>query len=911
MQTSATNVTFRVTFSEPVTGVGAPDFGTTVTGQLSAGTITVATISTTVYDVKVPVDGNGSVQLRIAATASIVDASGKQCDKEIVNGEEYWITQARFLSVWPQSGVTVNSTKVSYELPMRLTSGTATWTRTGGTADPASPHVQALSGDERNDGVHESITLANNPVLVNGAIYIITFNGVAWDGQVAPEFSITDIFFDRSFTYAEPDPAFNPGEGTIDVRSIALQTDNKIIIGGGFTDFDGTARNHVARLNSDGSLDASFDPGSGANNLVSTVLVQPDSKILIAGMFTQYNETNSSGIVRVNPDGSLDNTFNSDIGNLEVSTIVLQGDKVVIGGYSFLGLEPTLVRLNANGSTDDSFDVGEGPEGRVTCMFAQPDGKVMVGGRFGAYKSFFTSGIVRVNTDGAVSEDFYFDYDALDFNDDLESITAMVSQGDGKIIVSALSSFFDGSTEYISRIFRLNADGTADETFNIAEIAIYDLGEKAMVNAMQLQQDGKILIVGYFEKCNGENRYSIARLNADGTLDQSFYPNPGADNSIYALQTQTDGNILIGGGFSTYNSQYAPGIARIDPVSPIVVSSVRHTPTTPITNATSVTFRVTFSEPVTDVGVNDFIITQSGEITYGTTEVIGVSGAVYDVTVSSITGVGTLRLDVPNTASISDVVGNSFDALFETGESYNIGKGDQTITLEAIADKTEGDDAFTVTATSSSGLPVTISAVSDKVSIAGSVVTIHAAGRVSIMANQPGNDDYNAAPPVEVGFCIKPARPVITASLADPTQPVLTSSVAAGNQWYLNNASIAAATDKSYTVTAPGAYKVQAQVNDCISEFSADYVLVITGLLEDIGEKVTIYPNPARDIIAVKGITPEEKLRVIGVTGNTYDVTPENGDGLPTVNIAGLAPGVYVLQVTQQENVRTIRFIKE
>lgn len=833
MQTNVTGVTFRVIFSESVTGVAAQDFETVVTGELHAGYPTVSKVNATTYDVSVSVDGVGSVQLSIAGNASITDATGNPCDQGIIGGETYWVSQARFLSVWPESGALVNNTTISYQLSLRLASGNVTWTRVGGTADPASPHVQALSGDERNDGEHNDITLVNNPVLVSGTFYTVTFNGIAADGQIVPEVSILDVLFDRGLTHAGPDPTFNPGEGAIDIRSMALQNDSKIIIGGGFTNFNGTDRNRVARLNNDGSLDTSFDPGTGANNLVNSVRVQPDSKILIAGMFTQYNETNSGGIVRVNPDGALDGTFNTEIGNLEISAMVLQGDKIIVGGYSFLGLEPTLVRLNADGSTDASLNVGDGPDGRVTCMFAQPDGKIMVGGRFSEYNSFSTSSIVRVNPDGAVSEDFVFDYDALDFNDDLESITAMIPQADGKIIVTVLSSFFDGSMEYISRVLRLNADGTTDETFNIVEIATDDSGDKPRVNAMHLQEDGKIIIVGYFEKCAGEDRNNIARLNADGTLDQSFYPDPGADDTIYALQIQTDGNILIAGEFSTYNAHYVPGIARIDPVGPAVVSSVRHTPSTATTNATSVTFRVTFSEPVTDVGTNDFTVTTSGNVAYGALTLSAVSSTTYDITIPSISGTGTLRLDVLNIASITDLPGNSFNTIFETGEAYTI------------------------------------------------------------------------------IFCVNPDQPVITASFTDPAHPVLTSSAPTGNQWYFNNEVIAGATGSSYTIAAPGVYKVQVATGDCVSEFSADYALVITGLPENISEKMTIYPNPARDVIAVEGITAEEKLQVIGVTGKVYAVTPASRDGLTTMNIAGLAPGVYVLQAAQRNGVRTMRFVKE
>ncbi|HTG43757.1 MAG TPA: delta-60 repeat domain-containing protein, partial [Verrucomicrobiae bacterium] len=106
------------------------------------------------------------------------------------------------------------------------------------------------------------------------------------------------------------------------VRNMALQADGKIIIGGYFTTVQGVPRNLVARLNSDGSLDPSFNPGLGARDIIAGgvdgnidpfvfwVAVQPDGKILITGNFRSYDGASSTGLARINPDGSRDTSFN-------------------------------------------------------------------------------------------------------------------------------------------------------------------------------------------------------------------------------------------------------------------------------------------------------------------------------------------------------------------------------------------------------------------------------------------------------------------------------------------------------------------------------------------------------------------------------------------------------------------------
>ena len=137
------------------------------------------------------------------------------------------------------------------------------------------------------------------------------------------------------------DPTFNVvDDGTnrdganYAVLALALQPDGKLLIGGGFTAYNGTPRNHIARLNADGSLDASFNPGSGANFEVHALALQSDGKVLIGGTFTSYNGTPRNRIARLNADGSLDASFNPGTGaDTSVRALALQPDgKLLIGG---------------------------------------------------------------------------------------------------------------------------------------------------------------------------------------------------------------------------------------------------------------------------------------------------------------------------------------------------------------------------------------------------------------------------------------------------------------------------------------------------------------------------------------------------------------------------------------------------
>jgi uncharacterized delta-60 repeat protein len=140
------------------------------------------------------------------------------------------------------------------------------------------------------------------------------------------------------------DNTFDPGSGTDQsILTLAMQPDGKILIGGNFASYNNITRSRIARLNANGSLDATFDPGFGANQKILTLSIQPDGKIIIGGEFTSYNGTARNRIARLNSDGSLDASFDPGSGaDLSVRTISIQTDgNIIIGGdftsYNDLG----------------------------------------------------------------------------------------------------------------------------------------------------------------------------------------------------------------------------------------------------------------------------------------------------------------------------------------------------------------------------------------------------------------------------------------------------------------------------------------------------------------------------------------------------------------------------------------------
>src|SRR6266516_8062638 len=92
------------------------------------------------------------------------------------------------------------------------------------------------------------------------------------------------------------DPSFDPGSGPYGfISATAIQSDERIIVAGAFTEFNGAPKNRIARLNSDGSLDSTFDPGTGADDTINALAIQPDGKIVIGGFFTTINVISRNG----------------------------------------------------------------------------------------------------------------------------------------------------------------------------------------------------------------------------------------------------------------------------------------------------------------------------------------------------------------------------------------------------------------------------------------------------------------------------------------------------------------------------------------------------------------------------------------------------------------------------------------
>jgi len=345
------------------------------------------------------------------------------------------------------------------------------------------------------------------------------------------------------------------------VWSTALQSDGKIIVGGGFTFYNGIAKNNLVRLNVDGSLDTGFNSGSGPNSDVNAAIFQQDGKIIIGGAFTSYNGFSRNYIARLNADGSLDTSFNSGaVPNFSVYSIAIQQDgKIIIGGAFFADINNVLkthiARLNPDGTVDTSFNIGTGADGVVYTTIIQADGKIIIGGDFINYNGTIVNHIARLNTNGSLDISFNTGTGADD------SIYTSAIQKDGKIIIGGYFNFFNGTN--IRSITRLNTNGSLDTSFTPSGVAV---PSNSIVETISIQNDGEIIVGGSLVAFSNNSKKRLVRLSGDGTLDINFTIEPGTSDTfqVYTTTIQPDGKIIIGGDFTSYNGIGRNRIARIN-----------------------------------------------------------------------------------------------------------------------------------------------------------------------------------------------------------------------------------------------------------------------------------------------------------------------------------------------------------
>jgi len=356
-------------------------------------------------------------------------------------------------------------------------------------------------------------------------------------------------------------------DGGTRVLSVAVQPDGRTLAGGIFSTFDGTASPSLVRLNADGSLDAAFSAamGTGLNDYVTKVALQPSGSIVVGGNFTTLNNLDAVRLARLNPDGTPDTAFNAAVlaggdhsgFDDSVFAIATQPDgKILVGGvFSTLNgvSRPRLVRLNADGNVDEAFHtaLASGTGSVINDIALQPDGGILLG-------SDYPQSLIRLDSTGAVDTAFR-DAQGTGFDDEVKSIAL---QSDGRIVVGGYFTAVStpGPVRVpTGRVARLSTTGVLDTAFS--EKASFD----SNVFGVAVQSDDSIVVAGDVLTTVDAVSVRALRLGADGTVDSTYLTNTGdgPNDLVHSVAITPEGRAVLGGRFGTFDSVTSKYLARL------------------------------------------------------------------------------------------------------------------------------------------------------------------------------------------------------------------------------------------------------------------------------------------------------------------------------------------------------------
>ena len=370
------------------------------------------------------------------------------------------------------------------------------------------------------------------------------------------------------------------------IREIKYKN-NKLYVGGNFNYYQassfitsGITQTNFSVINLDGSVNNSFiNSGFTISGVgVASIEVLSNDKILVGGGLTQYGATNFRGMCRLNSDGTFDSSWNSGgsgFSGLTSSVYDIEVDvsnNIWVGG-SFSTYNATssacLIKLNSDGSINTSF--GTNIEGQVNNkgvwdIQILPDNTILCGGDFTGYTGTNANSLIKLNTDNSLNTTFTTNFYNIGFD---AAIFGIGVQSTGKIIL--VGSFYNLTYPNGIGIIRINADGTLDNTFPIISSATDQVGAN---NLLVLSNDKFYVNLFYQDLVSGSQYANYNRYNSDGTVDSSFTTNTFTNAFQNTASNENtclipNGDVIVGSCFNRLNGNPLYNIAAFNSVGTI------------------------------------------------------------------------------------------------------------------------------------------------------------------------------------------------------------------------------------------------------------------------------------------------------------------------------------------------------
>jgi uncharacterized delta-60 repeat protein len=371
------------------------------------------------------------------------------------------------------------------------------------------------------------------------------------------------------------DNVFNYNNGfsiNTSANKIAIDSFDKLYVGGSFTSYSGVTANRIIKLNSDGSIDSTFNYGTGFNNIVNNITIDSTGKLYVVGIFTTYNGATNTRIIKLNTDGSKDATFSSvntfSINNASsINSVAINNlGEIFIGGqfttYS-LFFQNSIIKVNSTGGLDLSFNSfgAIGPNQSVQDIKFDSSNNLIIVGNFNAYKQPTNlESITAYNAKKNLS--FNPNYG---FNVSVTTTNIRVSS----LLKSTLNNIYVGgyfenytllnSNYRAVGIVGLNLDGSPNPIINV------NTGANLNVNEMYEDLSGGIFLLGQFNNYKGVGVPGVVKINPDASIDNSFSRAGLVTSSYFGMDFDSSNNIYLVGSFTTFSGQTNNRIVKLQP----------------------------------------------------------------------------------------------------------------------------------------------------------------------------------------------------------------------------------------------------------------------------------------------------------------------------------------------------------
>jgi len=384
----------------------------------------------------------------------------------------------------------------------------------------------------------------------------------------------------------DPSFSFSPGVGGGRINDVEELPNGKILIAGTFQTVSGVSRKGIARLNSDGSLDLNFDPGTGIENTqwqaaINKFLVLPSGEIIAVGSFTSFNGITKGSIVKLTNDGSVVASYAPNAGAVSQGGPALLfdviakgtggGQVVIVGGFSSYdgNTRQNIVGLDVNGIDDVTFNVGIGSGAVIYDIEIDAAGRYYLGGDIFSWNgTIIDKRIIRLDDNGNFDPTFTTPAGSFGFIGAANPrVSSIVIQNIPEVKVTIAGTFNDDiNSPFSHHLARINEDGSPDFTFTPPRFALLNPSEALTIYPID---NSFCVVAGSFFIPNSALINDVltktpVKLQSNGLIDEDFTPFTGNQNNEIDAAEYGQGKYWLAGNFGNINQRKARSACKLN-----------------------------------------------------------------------------------------------------------------------------------------------------------------------------------------------------------------------------------------------------------------------------------------------------------------------------------------------------------